>query len=308
MFCSKICKKSKSGFFFVILLFLGLSMSFSFFLCFSNHPIALVWPATQSRNSNVLSRPEENTTLLAPSTICNPNIVSSSNATNYDQDLVILVIIFSAVSNFQERQAIRDSWASDTDSLPNIKVIFLLGTISNLDNNLQTNVTRESDMYHDILQENFIDSYANLTVKSLMLLKWFSKSCKNVSYVLKTDDDVYINLKNLHALVTKNKNTNLLMGSLFCGAKPIRDPYNKNFSPKYMYDKKYYPNYSHLSNKRDVTLTDFDKFHPPQKNPPSTFIDFLDFFHPPLLVYWSYVLVFFPKNPTLHVYSSLHVY
>ena len=243
MFCSKICKKSKSGFFFVIVLFLVLSMSFSFFLCFSNHPIALVWPATQSRNSNVLSRPEENTTLLAPSTICNPNIVSSSNATNYDQDLVILVIIFSAVSNFQERQAIRDSWASDTDSLPNIKVIFLLGTISNLDNNLQTNVTRESDLYHDILQENFIDSYANLTVKSLMLLKWFSKSCKNVSYVLKTDDDVYINLKNLHALVTKNKNTNLLMGSLFCGAKPIRDPYNKNFSPKYMYDKKQYPNY-----------------------------------------------------------------
>ena len=46
--------------------------------------------------------------------------------------------------------------------------------------------------------------------------------------------------------------------------------------------------YSHLSNKRDVTLTDFEKFHPTQlKNPPYTFIDFLD--------------------PTLHVYSSLHV-
>ena len=26
--------------------------------------------------------------------------------------------------------------------------------------------------------------------------------------------------------------------------------------------------YSHLSNKREVTLTDFEKFHPPQKNPP----------------------------------------
>ena len=43
--------------------------------------------------------------------------------------------------------------------------------------------------------------------------------------------------------------------------------------------------YSHLSNKRDVTLTDFEKFPPPQKNPPSMFIDFLDFFHPPLLIY-----------------------
>ena len=36
--------------------------------------------------------------------------------------------------------------------------------------------------------------------------------------------------------------------------------------------------YSRLSNKRDVALTDFENFHPPQnKNPPYTFIDFLDF-------------------------------
>ena len=26
--------------------------------------------------------------------------------------------------------------------------------------------------------------------------------------------------------------------------------------------------YSHLSNKREVTLADLEKFHPPQKNPP----------------------------------------
>ena len=34
--------------------------------------------------------------------------------------------------------------------------------------------------------------------------------------------------------------------------------------------------YSHLSNKRDVTLTDFGKFQPAQnKNTPCTFIDFI---------------------------------
>ena len=32
------------------------------------------------------------------------------------------------------------------------------------------------------------------------------------------------------------------------------------------------------------TLKDFEKFHPPQKeNPPSTFIDFINIFHPPRL-------------------------
>ena len=58
------------------------------------------------------------------------------------------------------------------------------------------------------------------------------------------------------------------------------------------------PKYSHLSNKRGVTLIDFEKkFHPPRTFPPSTFIDFLDFFHPPLHVYCIYVLVFFQKIP-----------
>jgi hypothetical protein len=34
--------------------------------------------------------------------------------------------------------------------------------------------------------------------------------------------------------------------------------------------------YSHLSNKPDVTLTDFGKYHPAQnKNPPFTFIDLI---------------------------------
>ena len=59
--------------------------------------------------------------------------------------------------------------------------------------------------------------------------------------------------------------------------------------------------YSHLSNKCEVTLSNFEKATLHKKNPPSMFIDFLDFFHPLLLVYWNYVL-FFPKNPTLHVY------
>ena len=45
--------------------------------------------------------------------------------------------------------------------------------------------------------------------------------------------------------------------------------------------------YSHLSNKCEVTLTGFEKTPPTKKkkNLPSTFIDFLHFFCPPLLIY-----------------------
>ena len=66
--------------------------------------------------------------------------------------------------------------------------------------------------------------------------------------------------------------------------------------------------YSHLSNKRGVTLIDFEKkFHPPRTFPPSTFIDFLDFFHPPLLVYCIYVLDFSKNSHPPRLFQTLHL-
>ena len=59
--------------------------------------------------------------------------------------------------------------------------------------------------------------------------------------------------------------------------------------------------YSHLSNKCEFTLTDFEKFHPPQKkNLPSTFIDFLDFFQPSTP---RYVIVFSKKSHPPHFFQ-----
>ena len=43
--------------------------------------------------------------------------------------------------------------------------------------------------------------------------------------------------------VVANKKPNLLVGSLICGAVPIRDPHNKWYCPDYMFSRKVYPNY-----------------------------------------------------------------
>ena len=43
---------------------------------------------------------------------------------------------------------------------------------------------------------------------------------------------------------------NFYSGSVICGAKPIRDPYNKWYSPKYMYEGKVYPMYLSGTGKR----------------------------------------------------------
>ena len=60
---------------------------------------------------------------------------------------------------------------------------------------------------------------------------------------MKTDDDMYINIKNLYEFVAKNTIPHMLAGALICGAKPIRDPHNKWHAPKYMFQDKVYPDY-----------------------------------------------------------------
>ena len=65
--------------------------------------------------------------------------------------------------------------------MDDVKVIFMLG--NSINDSLQSNISKEAYLYGDILQESFVDTYANLTIKSLMLLKWFTTSCKGTYFV-----------------------------------------------------------------------------------------------------------------------------
>lgn len=228
---------TKTWVIFSILVSLGIFIYLPFLNLGARKPIAFVWPSNQSRDINVLIRPNVTTTRLWPSSVCS----RPKAKTKDDPDIYLLVVVCSALQNFVERQYIRDSWAQE--SLANVKVVFLLGQTINETSPLQANVSRESEEHGDILQEGFIDNYANLTVKSLMLLKWYVSNCQKVPYVLKTDDDVYINMGQLFKLVMANKKPIMLTGTLICGAVPIRDPYNKWYSPSYMFGGKVYPNY-----------------------------------------------------------------
>ena len=52
-------------------------------------------------------------------------------------------------------------------------------------------------MYQDIVQEEFTDTYVNLTYKTISGLKWVSHYCRGARYVLKIDDHVFVNMLNL---------------------------------------------------------------------------------------------------------------
>lgn len=155
---------------------------------------------------------------------------------------------------FQKIEETENNAHDDND----YKLVFLLGLPgrANYTEN-QGKIFDEASKYGDIFQEGFIDSYNNLTLKSIMMLKWITNKCRdNVRYILKTDDDMYINVPNLlQNLRNRSKEFDhkvsngkkvkeyLLIGDLICGARPVHDSNNKWFSPRYMYGGRVYPKY-----------------------------------------------------------------
>ncbi|XP_050591532.1 beta-1,3-galactosyltransferase 1-like isoform X1 [Bombus affinis] len=190
------------------------------------------WAYNTSRDLCVYIHPENTTSVLSPNDIC-----SSSP--------YLFIVICSAVTNIQARTAIRSTWANknNLDNIYNstVKIAFLLGQSNN--DTLNSIIAEESHQYNDIIQEKFYDTYNNLTLKSVMMLKWITSNCGQAKYLMKTDDDMFVNIPSLMKTLQSKSLTDTLLGSLICNAKPILDPNNKWYTPKYMYSGKIYPNY-----------------------------------------------------------------
>ncbi|XP_021928730.1 beta-1,3-galactosyltransferase 1-like isoform X2 [Zootermopsis nevadensis] len=197
------------------------------------HTVAISgWSYNTSRDLRRYVLPDNVTAIIPQLDLCS------------SPDLFLLVVVCSAVANFKARAAIRETWASApsiTNSSSSFKVAFLLGDPEN--STLQELVDDENLHYSDIIQEGFVDSYNNLTLKSVMMLKWVSTNCRSVQYIMKTDDDMFVNINNLVRLLKVRILGNLLVGALICGARPIADSQNKWYAPHYMYQGTVYPNY-----------------------------------------------------------------
>lgn len=102
---------------------------------------------------------------------------------------VVVVLIHSAPDNFHKRQTIRETWGKyDSRSL----LLFLLGNVNS--STLQHKLNLENQINADMVQGNFHDSYRNITYKHVMAFKWFVYECPKAHFLLKTDDDVFVNL------------------------------------------------------------------------------------------------------------------
>jgi beta-1,3-galactosyltransferase 1 len=158
----------------------------------------------------------------------------------------LLVIVPSAVVNFDKRSAIRETWGSAFKNYNykgyNVVLAFIVG--KPLNSSLKSQISVESNAYNDIIQEDFIDNYQNLTLKSVMLLKWVDRYCREAEFVVKVDDDIYLDLDNLLSLLNIHGKKMLIGGHLNCYAQPVRSKSSKWYMPYDIFPGSVYPPYA----------------------------------------------------------------
>ncbi|CAN7938603.1 unnamed protein product, partial [Ixodes hexagonus] len=149
-----------------------------------------------------------------------------------------LVLIYSAPRNFDQRNAIRETWSSELGQRSNSRTAFLLARVE--DANVQRAIESESYLHSDIIQGTYIDHYSNQTLKAKMMMRWTLKYCPDISFLVKSDDDSFMNVPNFLKAM-KNKRTDAIHGALFVNSKPSRETYSKWYVSPEHYNGTDYP-------------------------------------------------------------------
>ena len=145
------------------------------------------------------------------------NICRYCETSGEQYSYIIVACIPTKMNNFDNRQTARQTWlnatiySGDKTSL-RLTHVFVMGK-SAVESQLQKQIEEESAIYGDIVQTDFIDSYANLSIKSFALLKWALNFCPCAMYILKIDDDVFVNTFQLFRLVDSIHFNRLVLSS-----------------------------------------------------------------------------------------------
>ncbi|XP_059710468.1 beta-1,3-galactosyltransferase 2-like [Haemorhous mexicanus] len=160
-----------------------------------------------------------------------------------DRTPFLVLLISTTAAELQRRDAIRGSWGREA-AVPGADVVrlFMLGSDAAGDNG--DVLLRESEQYHDIIQQDFLDTYNNLTLKTLMGMSWVAAYCSGTRFAMKTDSDVFVNTMHLIEKLLRPlppPTQNYFTGHLMTGHGPIRN----NTSKWYMSEEEFPDNSYH---------------------------------------------------------------
>ncbi|XP_059385261.1 lactosylceramide 1,3-N-acetyl-beta-D-glucosaminyltransferase A-like [Carassius carassius] len=174
-----------------------------------------------------------------------------------DKDVLLLLFVKSSPGNFRRRQAIRSTWGQESYIRHKlgvvIKVVFAMGVYPDVNSDslrwkkLHKELHKEHMNHGDLVQQNFLDTFHNLTLKLLLQFRWTHENCAHAHFLMSADDDVFIHMPNLVRYLQdlRRQNVrNLWVGHVHRGAPPIRRRDSKYYMPFDMYQWSSYPDYT----------------------------------------------------------------
>lgn len=113
------------------------------------------------------------------------------------QELNLLITIKSTVNHFAQREVIRRTWGGNQrrDDLK-LRAVFLVGIAKN-NAEMMMKVQEESELFGDVVVGSYVDSYKNLTLKTLSGFRWMAEYCSKAKFFMTIDDDVSVDVAHL---------------------------------------------------------------------------------------------------------------
>ncbi|XP_053369027.1 beta-1,3-galactosyltransferase 1-like [Clarias gariepinus] len=165
----------------------------------------------------------------------------SERCQNEKPFLVLMVPV--APNNRESRDAVRTTWGSEKMVMDKVvSLFFLLGQPGRKE--MQQKILQESEEHHDIIQSDFLDSYKNLTIKTIVIMKWLATYCQNATYAMKIDSDMFLNVNSLINMLLRAPRENYMTGLVAKRAAVLRDPSSKWYLPKDVFPADFYPPYA----------------------------------------------------------------
>ncbi|GFN76125.1 beta-1,3-galactosyltransferase 1-like [Plakobranchus ocellatus] len=166
----------------------------------------------------------------------------------------LVITVASAPLNYRNRLAIRNTWGrlgkflsrtsqsnhnakfvndNKDKTYYNYTVVFFVAGVAN--DQLRSLLLKESHMYRDMVISSFMDTYNNLSLKTVAMLKWASTFCPKFGmFLVKCDDDSYVNvpvmlkaLQDADALPHENFGRHFVAGFSLFNQQPFRNRESK---------------------------------------------------------------------------------
>ncbi|XP_020323261.1 lactosylceramide 1,3-N-acetyl-beta-D-glucosaminyltransferase A [Oncorhynchus kisutch] len=177
-----------------------------------------------------------------------------------EKDILLLLLIKSSPENFERRRAIRSTWGNETyirqDLGVTVKVMFVLGlpkqhetaqTWRGRSGGIQDSLVDEDRRHGDMVQQDFVDTFHNLTLKLLLQFRWAHFYCPHARFLMTADNDIFVHMPNLVRYLQdmdRKGVTDFWIGHVHRGAPPIRQKESKYYVPQEMYPWASYPDYT----------------------------------------------------------------